>query len=61
MTRLKGELTSKNSAGLVLTCEDVLNGVGNDEVLVRDEAMNRLLVALGHCSFFLGCTLECTN
>ena len=39
---------------LVLACrqlwrgEDVLDGVGNDEVFVGHETMNRLLILLGH-------------
>ena len=35
-----------------LTCEDVLNSIGNDEIFVRDESMNGLLVAFGHCSLW---------
>ena len=31
-----------------LTCEDVLDSIGNDEVLVGDESMNGFLIALGH-------------
>ena len=29
-----------------LTCEDVLNGIGNNEVLVGNEAVDGLLVTL---------------
>jgi len=32
----------------LLTCEDVLNSIGYDEVLVRDESMDGFLIALGH-------------
>ena len=35
--------------GVRLTCEDVLNSVGNDEVLVRDQAVDGLLITLWHC------------
>ena len=31
-----------------LTCEDVLNSIGHDEVLVRDESVDRFLITLGH-------------
>lgn len=35
----------------LLTSEDVLNGVGNDEVLVRNEAVDGLVAVLGHGRF----------
>ena len=34
----------------VLTCEDVLNGVGNNEVLVGNETVDGLLIALWYGS-----------
>ena len=33
---------------MFLTCEDVLNCVGDDKVLVRDETHDWLLIFLGH-------------
>ena len=35
-----------------LTCEDVLNSIGDDEVLVGDESMDGFLVALGNSSLW---------
>jgi len=34
--------------GQLWSSEDVLNSVGNDKVLVRDEAVDGLLILLGH-------------
>jgi hypothetical protein len=31
----------------LLTCEDVLHSIGDNEVLIADETVDRLLVALG--------------
>ena len=42
----------------VLTCEDVLDGVGNDEVFVGDETLDWLLVTLRHGRFGNTRTLE---
>ena len=44
-----------------LTCEDVLDGVGNDEVLVGDETVDGLVVALGHGRLSFSATIEFGN
>ena len=35
----------------LLTCEDVLNSIGYDEVLVRDESVDGFLIAFGYSGF----------
>ena len=37
----------------VLTCEDVLDSVGDNEVLVRDQSVDWLLVLLWHSWLFI--------
>ena len=44
-----------------LTCEDVLNSIGNDEVLVGDESMDGFLIALGYSGLWDVTTLHFSN
>ena len=44
-----------------LTCEDVFNSIGNDEVLVRDESMDGFLIALGYSGLWDVTTLHFRN
>ena len=41
-----------------LTCEDVFNSIGNDEVLVGDESMDGFLIALGYSGLWDVTTLH---
>lgn len=41
--------------------EDVLDSIGDDEVLIRDETVNGLLVTLRHCLLLLACALELSD
>ena len=45
----------------VLTSEDVLDSVRDDEVLVGDEAVDRLLVTLRHGGLRRSCTRNFSN
>ena len=44
-----------------LTCEDVLNSIGNDEVLVGDESMDGFLITLGYSGLWDVATLHFRN
>ena len=50
--------TSTKRNEVIPTCEDILNCVGNDEVFVRNEALDRLIIALRHCRFWWCYTLK---
>ena len=43
---------------LGLTSKNVLDSVSNDEVLIRDQAHDRLLILLGNCSLLLCFSVE---
>jgi hypothetical protein len=53
-----GAMASRTSLERQLTGEDVLHRVGYNEVLVRDEAVDGLLVTLRHSSLLLACALD---
>ena len=57
-TKRRANSSKKTDWRRLLTSEDVLNSVGNDEVLVRDEAVDGLVAVLGHGSFLFTRALE---